>query len=150
MANTYSALHYHLIFSTKNRIPYLKPEIEQRIWTYLGGIARHHKMIPIQIGGFDDHIHALLGAPPTISASQIAQHLKGESSKWIHENFPALANYAWQESYSVFAVSKSNIEAVVEYIQKQREHHQRKSFEEEYREFLQRHNIQYDERYLWG
>ncbi len=150
MANTYSALHYHLIFSTKNRELHLKKEIEQRIWFYMAGIARHHKIMPIQIGGFDDHIHALLGVPPSVSVSQVAQYLKGESSKWISETFPELSGFAWQEGYSAFAVSKSNLDAVIEYIQKQREHHQRRSFQEEYRDFLQKHDIRYEENYLWG
>ena len=150
MANTYYSLHYHLIFSTKNRVAYLKPEIEQRVWAYIGGVARQHKMTALQVGGFDDHIHALVMAPPTIAPSQIAQWLKGDSSRWIHETFPDLQDFAWQEGYGAFTVSKSNLEAIAGYIQKQREHHQRKSFQEEYRELLQNLGIQYDERYLWG
>lgn len=150
MANTYYSLHYHLIFSTKNRVAYLKPEIEQRVWAYIGGVSRQHKMTALQVGGFDDHIHALVMAPPTIAPSQIAQWLKGDSSRWIHETFPDLQDFAWQEGYGAFTVSKSNLEAIAGYIQKQREHHQRKSFQEEYRELLQNLGIEYDERYLWG
>ena len=96
MANTYTSLHYHVIFSTKNRIAYLKPEIEQRIWAYLGGVARKHKMTALQIGGCDDHIHALVMAPPVIAPSQIAQYLKGDSSKWIHEAFPELRDFPFE------------------------------------------------------
>ena len=150
MANTYHSLHYHLIFSTKNRVANLKPEIEQRIWAYIGGVARKHKMTALQIGGFDDHIHALVMAPPTIAPSQIAQYLKGDSSNWIHETFPDLRDFAWQEGYGAFTVSKSTLESVVAYIQKQREHHQHRSFQEEYLEFLQKHGVEYDERYVWG
>lgn len=150
MANTYHSLHYHLIFSTKNRVAYLKPEIEQRVWAYLGGVARKHKMTALQIGRFDDHIHALVMAPPTIAPSQIAQYLKGDSSKWIHETFLELGDLAWQEGYGAFTVSKSNMESVVAYIQKQREHHKKQTFQEEYLEFLQKHGVEYDERYVWG
>lgn len=150
MASTYTALHYHLIFSTKNRTPWLTPELESRVWEYIGGVARHHKMIALQVGGFDDHIHALIGAPATVAPSQIAQYLKGDSSKWIHETFPDLRDFGWQEGYGAFTVSKSNINAVIGYIQKQREHHQKQSFQDEYLEFLQKHGINYDERYLWG
>ena len=150
MANTYASLHYHLIFSTKNRAAHLKPEIEQRIWAYIGGIARKHKMTALKIGGCDDHVHALVMAPPTIAPSQIAQYLKGDSSKWIHETFPELQDFAWQEGYGAFTVSKSNLEAVVAYIQNQRAHHHHKSFQEEYLEFLQKHGVEYDERYVWG
>lgn len=128
MANTYSSLHYHLVFSTKNRIAYLTPDIEQRVWAYIGGVARKHKMTALQIGGCDDHIHALVMAPPVLSPSQMAQSLKGDSSKWIHETFPELRNFAWQEGYGAFSVSKSNLEAVVGYIQKQREHSSAEEF----------------------
>ena len=150
MANTYSSLHYHLVFSTKNRVAHLTPEIEQRVWAYIGGVARKHKMTALQVGGFDDHIHALVMAPPTLSPSQIAQYLKGDSSKWIHETFPELRDFAWQEGYGAFTVSKLNLESVVSYIQKQREHHQQRTFQEEYLDFLQKHGIEYDERYVWG
>lgn len=150
MANTYHSLHYHLIFSTKNRAAFIKPEIEQRVWAYLGGVARKHKMTALQIGGFDDHIHALVMAPPTIAPSQMAQYIKGDSSNWIHETFPELHDFAWQEGYGAFTVSKSNLESVVGYIQRQREHHQKRSFQEEYREFLKNNGVEYDERYVWG
>ena len=150
MANTYTSLHYHLVFSTNNRVAHLTPDIEQRVWAYIGGVARKHKMTALQIGGFDDHIHALVMAPPILSPSQIAQYLKGDSSKWIHETFPHLRDFAWQEGYGAFTVSKPNLEAVIGYIQKQREHHQQESFQEEYRKFLQKHGIDYDERYAWG
>ncbi|HMV51694.1 MAG TPA: IS200/IS605 family transposase [Blastocatellia bacterium] len=150
MANTYTSLHYHLVFSTKNRVAGLKPEIENRVWAYLGGVARKHKMTALQIGGCDDHIHALVMASPVMSPSQIAQYLKGDSSRWIHETFPELREFAWQEGYGAFSVSKSNLPSVVAYIQSQRTHHQQKSFQEEYLEFLQKHGVEYDERYVWG
>ncbi len=150
MANTYTSLHYHLIFSTKNRVSWIKPTIEPRVWEYLGGIARKHKMTAFQIGGTADHIHALILAPATISPSQIAQILKGDSSRWIHDEFPYLRKFAWQDGYGAFTVSKSDLAEVIQYIQSQGEHHRKKTFQEEYLEFLQRHGIQYDERYLWS
>jgi REP-associated tyrosine transposase len=150
MANTYTSLHYHVIFSTKNREPWLVPAIEQRVWEYIGGIARKHKMTALQVGGVDDHIHALVTAPPTIAPFQIAQFLKGDSSKWIHQEFPSLTQFNWQDGYGAFTVSKSNIPEVVSYIQNQREHHRKRTFQEEYLEFLRVNGIEYDERYLWG
>jgi putative transposase len=150
MANTYSSLHYHVIFSTKNREPWLLPNIEQRVWRFIGGIARKHRMTALQVGGVEDHIHALVTAPPTIAPSQIAQFLKGDSSKWIHEEFSTLRNFGWQDGYGAFTVSKSNIPNVIKYIQNQREHHRNKTFQEEYLEFLRENGIEYDERYLWG
>jgi REP element-mobilizing transposase RayT len=149
MANTYTALHYHLVFSTKNRRPWIKPEIEGRIWEYLGGIARANKMNPIKIGGIEDHIHMLVGAPPTIAPAKIAQLVKGGSSAWIHDTFPELADFAWQDGYAAFTVSKSVIADLIAYISNQREHHRTRTFQEEYRALLDRHGIDYDERYVW-
>jgi REP element-mobilizing transposase RayT len=150
MANTYTSLHYHIIFSTKNRVNCVKLEIEQRVWAYIGGIARKHGMTALQVGGYEDHIHALVMTPPTLALSQIAQFLKGDSSKWIHEEFPALRDFAWQDGYGAFTVSKSNLPEAIRYIQHQREHHQKRTFQEEYLEFLQKYEIQYDERFVWG
>jgi putative transposase len=150
MANTYSSLCYHLVFSTKNRVGYIKPEIEARVWAYIGGVARKHKMIAVQVGGIEDHIHALVIAPPIYSPSQIAQFLKVDSSKWIHEEFPTMRGFAWQDGYGAFTVSKSNIADVTDYIKNQREHHRARSFQEEYLSFLKKHGIEYNELYLWG
>ena len=93
MANTYTSLQYHFTFSTKNREPWISEEIESRVWAYIGGIARAHKMTALQIGGVEDHIHAVVVAPPSLSPSQMAQCLKGDSSKWIHEEFPKLRGF---------------------------------------------------------
>ncbi|MEW6207389.1 MAG: IS200/IS605 family transposase [Acidobacteriota bacterium] len=150
MANTYTSIHYHVVFSTKNRVRHISQEIEQRVWAYIGGIARAHKMTALQVGGIEDHLHALVTAPPTLSLSQVAQFLKGDSSKWIHAEFPALRGFAWQDGYGAFSVSKSNLAEVVRYIQNQREHHRKRTFQEEYLELLKRHGIEYDERFLWG
>ncbi len=150
MANTYSSLHYHIIFSTKNREPWIIADIEERIWKFMGGIARKHGLIALQIGGIEDHIHALTTSPPTLAPAQIAQILKGESSKWIHQEFQRLKQFSWQDGYAAFTVSTSNLPQVVAYIQNQREHHRRKTFQEEYVEFLRASGVDYDERYLWG
>ena len=150
MANTYTSLNYHIVFSTKNRFPWIALEIEQRIWSYIGGIARKHRMTAIQIGGVEDHVHALVMAPPTIALFEIAKFLKGESSLWIHEEFPWLRKFNWQEGYAAFTVSKSNIPAVARYIKSQREHHRKRTFQDEYRELLRLNGIEYDERYIWG
>ena len=150
MANTFASLFYHVVFSTKNRVGFIRPEIEERVWTYIGGIARKHKMTAIQVGGAEDHIYALVMAPPTLAPFEIAKYLKGDSSKWIHEEFPDLRGFSWQDGYGAFSVSKSNVPSVVKYIQDQREHHKTRTFQEEYLEFLGKHGVEYDERYLWG
>ena len=150
MANTYTSLYYHIVFSTKNRVHWVNLEIEQRLWEYLGGIARRHKASALQIGGTSDHVHALVFAPAVLSPSQIAQFLKGDSSKWIHVELRGLRQFAWQDGYGAFTVSKSQLPEVIRYIQNQREHHRKKTFQEEYLELLQRHGIAYNDRYLWG
>jgi len=150
MANTYTSLYYHIVFSTKNRAGFIKPEIEQRVWEYIGGIARENKMTALQVGGIEDHIHALILAPPTFAPSKIVQLLKGGSSLWIHTEFPELRNFAWQDCHGAFTVNKSILADVERYIQNQRAHHHKMSFQEEYLEFLKKHGVDYDERYLWG
>ena len=148
MANTYTALYYHIVFSTKHRQCWISPEIEQRVWAYLGGIAKKNGMHPIQIGGIEDHVHCLLGAPAILAPAKIAQFIKGGSSGWIQETFPQLHGFAWQDGYGAFTVSKSNIPDVSGYIGNQREHHRTVSYQEEYLAFLQRHGIDFDERYV--
>jgi REP element-mobilizing transposase RayT len=149
MANTYTALYYHVIFSTKHRHRWLTPDIEERVWSYLGGIARENKMTAMQVGGIEDHIHILLGAPPTIAPSKAVQLPKGGSSKWIHETFANMRAFTWQDGYGAFTVSKAAVPDVIKYIQNQREHHRTMTFQEEYLMFLKRHGVEYDERYLW-
>ena len=149
MANTYSNLFYHIVFSTKGRKDLIDRNVEERVWAYIGGIARKHQLIAIQVGGIENHIHVLILAKPKIAPSQIVQWLKGESSRWIHETFPELAKFEWQDGFGVFSVSKSNVPDVVEYIKNQREHHQKQTFEDEYLSMLKLNGIDYEERYVF-
>jgi REP element-mobilizing transposase RayT len=149
MANTYTSLHYHVVFSTKNRERWIQERFEQRIWAYLGGIARENNMNPLLIGGVEDHVHLLLGLPPVLALSNAIKLIKGGSSKWIKETFPDLTRFSWQDSYAAFTASKSHLPELINYIRNQRPHHHRKSFAEEYRALLDRHEIQYDERYVF-
>jgi putative transposase len=150
MANTYTSLHYHLIFSTKNRERWISQDIEQRIWEYLGGIARQNDMKALQVGGIEDHVHLVVGISPTLAVSKALQLLKGGSCKWIHDTFPNLAHFGWQDGYGAFTVSRSQLPEVINYVAHQREHHRTRPFQEEYRTFLEKHGIEYDERYVWG
>jgi REP element-mobilizing transposase RayT len=120
MANTYTSLNYHLVFSTKNRAKFISSQIEQRLWEYMGGIVRSHKMTALQISGTADHIHALILAPASLSPSQIAQYLKGDSSRWIHQEFTGLRMFEWQDGYGAFTVSKSRLHDVMNYTFKTR------------------------------
>lgn len=149
MANTYTSLHYHVIFSTKRRERWITRDVEERLWAYLGGIASQNDLHPVLIGGIEDHVHLLLSIPARISLSEAIKRIKGGSSGWIKVNFPGLHGFAWQDGYGAFTVSKSQILEVKDYIHKQREHHRAKTFQEEYRAFLDKHEIIYDEQYLW-
>jgi len=150
MANTYSSLHYHIFFSTKRRERWIKLEIAERLWAYLGGIARQKEMTALKVGGIEDHVHLVLGLPPTLAPSKAVQLLKGGSSLLVHENFPALSGFGWQDGYGAFTVSGSNLPEVIRYVECQPEHHRRHTFQDEYRALLDKHGIDYDERYLWG
>lgn len=150
MANTYTSLNYHIIFSTKDREPWITQDIEQRIWTYLAGIALQNEMTPMRFGGVEDHVHLLVRIPAKMAVSVAVQRLKGASSKWIHEVMPTMKGFAWQDGYGAFTVSKSQIEGVDTYIRKQRERHRTRSFKEEFLGFLKRYGVDYDARYVWG
>jgi putative transposase len=150
MANTYSALHYHIVFSTKNRQRWFKPGTETRLWEILGGIVREHRIRPIQIGGFEEHIHALMSLPPALAPSKAVQYLKGLSSKWFQEQSPRFKAFAWQDGFAAFTVSKSHVGHVIEYIRDQHIHHARLSFDDELRALLRKHEVEFDERYVLG
>jgi REP-associated tyrosine transposase len=150
MANTYTSLLYHVVFSTKNRERWIKPGIEERVWAYLGGIAREHDMVSQQIGGVEDPVHLVLGMRASTGVSKAVQLLKGASSKWMNETFPELRGFAWQDGYGAFTVSKSQLATAIESVSRQREHHRVRTFEEEYRAMLALHGIEFDERYVWG
>jgi len=98
-----------LVFSTKNCERWLRPEIEEDVWRYLGGICRAHQIKPVQIGGFDDHVHLLLGLPPTLALSNAMKRIKGESSKWLSAEVHGMKGFAWQDGYGAFSVGKSQI-----------------------------------------
>lgn len=149
MANTYSQLFYHVVFSTKHRINFIEQEIEARVWAFIGGIARKHELTALQVGGIENHIHGLVMARPVVAPYEIPMWLKGESSKWIRTEFPRLTKFGWQDGYGIFSVSKSNVPAVIEYIRNQREHHAAQTFEEEYVSLLKLHGIDYDEKYVF-
>lgn len=150
MANTYSSLFYHVVFSTKHRQRFIHREIENRVWSYIGGVARTHNLTAVQVGGIEDHVHALILARPVHSPSEIAKWLKAESSKWIPSEFERTRAFGWQDGYGVFTVNKSKVPDVVDYITRQREHHSKESFEEEYERLMKLHGVDYDVQYLLG
>jgi putative transposase len=143
--HSFSSSLHHCVFATKEREPLLTPEIRERLWPYLGGIARENGMKALAIGGVADHVHILLSVPATISVSKAMQLLKGNSSKWIHESFPVLRQFSWQEGYGAFSIGISGIEDTCAYIRSQEEHHRTKTYREEVIMFLKRHGFPFDE-----
>ncbi len=123
----------------------LTPDIRERLWPYLGGIARENHMKALAIGGVADHVHILLSLPATLSVSKAIQLVKGNSSKWIHETFPLLRKFAWQEGYGAFTIGVSGIEETCAYIRDQEEHHRTKTYRDEVIVFLQRHRLPFND-----
>lgn len=150
MDNTFTSHHYHIVFSTKNRGPFLAPPIRLRLFPYLAGIAIDHGVRAVEIGGIEDHVHMLLAIPSSMPLSRAVQLPKGGSSHWLKEAFPTLAAFSWQDGYGAFIVSNSQLDVVRRYIQTQENHHRTQSFDEEYRWCLLRHGISFDERFLLG
>jgi len=150
MANSYISLYVHGIFSTKGRQVMITPDLQIRLWAYMGGIARENRMKALAIGGTEDHVHVLLSIPATLAVAKVIQLVKGGSSKWIHDNFANMRQFAWQEGYGAFSINVSLVETTIQYIARQAEHHKKRTFQEEYIEFLNCHGINYDERYVWG
>jgi putative transposase len=134
--NTFTALYAHIVFSTLGRRRWLAGDVRQRLYPYLGGIARNIRATAIAVGGFDDHVHVLARYPARVSISEFAGKTKANSSRWIHETWPNLAEFGWQDGYSAFSVSRSRADAVARYIRGQEEHHKRISFEDELGELI--------------
>jgi REP element-mobilizing transposase RayT len=149
MPGTYSQILLHIIFSTKQRHPWITPDIAERMYPYMGGIVRAEKGVLYNIGGVEDHVHMYLRWRPDESMSDLMRAVKARSSKWVHDTFPALGAFAWQEGYSVFSVSKSQEEAVKKYIASQQEHHKKEDFKSELLRLLRAHGVEFDERYMF-
>ena len=149
MPHSYVSQLMHCVFSTKERRPFITPELQTRLYAYIGGIAKKHKMILIAAGGIEDHIHLLLSLPKTLDISKAMQLIKGGSSKWIHDTFAEHRMFEWQEGYGAFSISISEVERTVRYINRQAEHHKKKDFKTEFISFLNAHSIEYDERYIF-
>lgn len=148
MPSTHLSLHYHVVFSTKERRAAIMPEWRDRLHAYLGGIVREMGAIPEAVGGVADHVHMLMMLKATHRLSDVLREVKGRSSVWIHETLSHPA-FAWQDGYAAFSVSADRTPNVTRYIQNQMEHHHNRSFQEEYLEFLKAGAVVYNEKYLW-
>ena len=146
--HSFNSCLIHCVWSTKNRASFLDSELRERLWPYLGGIARENKMRALAVGGAADHVHILISLPGTLSVAKAIQLLKGNSSKWVHETFPRLAGFAWQQGYGAFSIGISGVKATEAYIRNQTEHHRRRTFHEEFAAMLRKHGLDFDERML--
>ncbi|HTW32538.1 MAG TPA: IS200/IS605 family transposase [Candidatus Sulfotelmatobacter sp.] len=145
--HTYNANFVHCIFSTKDRQNTIPAAMHESLWAYLLGIANHLKLKTIAIGGSENHVHLLLGIPPTMGVAEAVQKLKANSSRWMGEHG---IDFQWQEGYGAFSVSPSLLDVVQNYIRNQKEHHRKRSFEEEFRELLEKSGVTYEAEKLFA
>jgi putative transposase len=143
MAQTFISNHHHIVFSTKQRAQLIKDK--EKLWAYMAGISRNIGAVPRAIGGMDDHCHLLL-THRDLQISKMVNAIKSNSSKWMNEH---KRGFGWQSGYAAFGVSASNIASVTRYIENQEEHHRKRTFEQEYVALLKKHNVAFDERYVF-
>jgi putative transposase len=146
--STYTAIAYHIVFSTKGREPVLKADRREELFQYIGGILKNRQSHLHRVGGVEDHLHILTSLHPTVSLADLVKDIKTGTSHWIkdHSVFPKFSN--WQEGYAAFTHSKGELASQIKYVMGQEDHHRRMSFEEEYRKLLAEAGIEFDERYL--
>lgn len=149
MANTYSQVYLHFIFAPKFRAALIDKKWEDELFKYITGIVQKGKSKMLCINGVPDHIHMLIGFETVLSIGEIMQDVKAYSSKWINSKKFLSSRFEWQSGYGVFSYSKSQIPRVIRYIKNQKEHHKKKNFIEEYREFLEKFQVEFDERYIF-
>jgi putative transposase len=149
MPQSLSQLFVHLVFSTKHRAPIISDTIREELHAYLIGILRERDCPSLMIGSVEDHIHILFVLSKNMALSKIVGELKAVSSKWIKSRGPSFHDFQCQNGYGAFSTSQSNVAAVRGYIANQKQHHHKTTFQEELRKFLEKHKLEYDERYLW-
>ena len=149
MANTYTQIHIHAIFAVQNRLSIIKDEWQNDLYSYITGIVTNHGHKMMQINGMPDHVHMLIGLRPVQSLSQLMKYVKQDSTKWINQNRFINRRFSWQEGFGAFSHSKSQIPGVIKYIREQEEHHRKRTFREEYTDFLEKFDVDFDERYIF-
>jgi REP element-mobilizing transposase RayT len=149
MSGTYSQILLHIVFSTKKRQAWITPDIADRLYSYIGGLVRAKKGVLYCIGGAEDHMHMYIRWQPDGSVSDLMRTVKPRSTRWVHDTFPSLRSFAWQEGYSVFSVSKSREKGVKAYIAGQAKHHKKEDFKSELLRILRACDIEFDERYVF-
>ena len=150
MPQSLDLVYLHTIFSTKNHHPYFQtPDQQREVHAYLASVSNNLKCPAVKIGGVADHVHMLTRLPRTLAIADFVKETKRVSSQWLHERGKEWSEFRWQAGYGVFSVSASNVPQVERYIINQPEHHRTQTFQDEYREFLRRHGVEFDERYVW-
>ncbi len=149
MPQSLSYLLAHIVFSTKDRDPVLDATVRPALHAYLATVARNVACECFRVGGVADHVHLAVRLSRTITMAQLIEELKTSSSKWLKTQSPTLASFAWQRGYGAFSVGPSDLHALLHYIDTQEEHHKTRTFQDEYRAFLTKYSIEYDERYVW-
>jgi len=149
MAHTFTNLLTHVVFSTRDRSPFLSDALRPGVHAYLGGILRELRASPIAIGGTSDHVHLLIRLPAELAVADCMRVVKTNSSRWIKEKWPQRRSFAWQGGYAAFSVSESSRQSVIRYIREQARHHQRLSFRDEFLAMLRKHGVEFDQRYVW-
>lgn len=149
MPQSLSSILVHLVFSTKHREPYISPDIEPELHAYLAAVFRECHSPALTINGTENHVHALFALSRTITVAELVEEIKKRSSKWAKTKGGPQRNFQWQAGYGAFSIGQSNVEALKKYIAEQKEHHRRRTFEDEYKRFLEKYRVSYDERYVW-
>ena len=149
MPQSFAALYCHFIFSTKHREPLISRELQPRLFAYIGGGLRNEGSVLLAAGGMPDHVHLLASLSRQTSVAEVVRLVKANSSGWVHQTFPEMQGFAWQNGYGAFSVSASALPAVKRYLAGQEEHHRTRTFQQEFVAFLKKHEIEHDERYLW-
>jgi len=141
--------YLHITFSTKGRYPFIDKPVEKQLHAYIASICNNIDCFAIKVGGYLDHVHIVSNLSKKVALIELLRVIKANSSKWMKTNGDAYRNFCWQDGYAAFSVSPFELDAVVRYVETQREHHQRTSFQDELRALLKKHNIEYDERFIW-
>jgi len=149
MGQSLSQIYIHIIFSTKKRKPLILPEVENDLYAYLGGICKRLDSTPLKIGGTANHVHILCKLSKKVTLVKLLEEVKSHSSSWIKTKSDQLKRFYWQDGYGAFSVNPAEVDVVIKYIANQKEHHKQRSFQDEYRAFLKKYNVDYDERYVW-
>ena len=149
MPKSISQLYIHLIFSTKGRHPFLDDSIRSRVFAYMATVLRDMDSPFLRVGGVEDHVHIVMDIGKKHAPVAFVEKVKKESSKFIKTRGPEYQGFYWQRGYGMFSVSPPHLDKVIGYVENQKEHHRHKTFQEEYREFLNRYGVSYDERHIW-